>query len=59
MNGAGGKALRVVELSSGIAGAYCGWLLQQMGAEVALLEAAQTGIGPDLDLVHGRPGRRS
>lgn len=49
MNGAGGKALRVVELSSGMAGAYCGWLLQQMGAEVALLEAPQTGIGADLN----------
>jgi crotonobetainyl-CoA:carnitine CoA-transferase CaiB-like acyl-CoA transferase len=26
--------LRVVEVSTGIAGGYCGWLLQQMGAEV-------------------------
>ena len=34
MSAAGGTPLRVVELSTGIAGAYCGWLLQQMGAEV-------------------------
>ena len=30
--------LRVVEVSSGIAGAYCGWLLRQMGAEVVRLD---------------------
>lgn len=35
MRGASGAPLRVVEISSDIAGAYCGWLLQQMGAEVA------------------------
>ena len=34
MSGASGTALRVVEVGSGIAGAYCGWLLQQMGAKV-------------------------
>ncbi len=34
MTGASGTPLRVVEIASGIAGAYCGWLLQQMGAEV-------------------------
>ncbi len=34
MNGVSGTPLRVVEISSGIAGAYCGWLLQQMGAVV-------------------------
>ena len=34
MSGASGTPLRVVEIGSGVAGAYCGWLLQQMGAEV-------------------------
>ena len=34
MSGASGTPLRVVEVGSGIAGAYCGWLLRQMGAEV-------------------------
>ena len=34
MSGSNGTPLRVVEISSGIAGAYCGWLLQQMGADV-------------------------
>jgi crotonobetainyl-CoA:carnitine CoA-transferase CaiB-like acyl-CoA transferase len=34
MSGITGTQLRVVEVSSGIAGAYCGWLLRQMGAEV-------------------------
>jgi len=33
-----GSPLRVVEVSSGIAGAYCGWLLRQMGAEVVRLD---------------------
>jgi hypothetical protein len=32
-----GTPLRVVELSSGIAGAYAGWLLREMGAEVVRL----------------------
>ena len=35
MSGASGTPLRVVEISRGIAGGYCGWLLQQMGASVA------------------------
>ena len=35
MSAASGTPLRVVEISSGVAGAYCGWLLQHMGAEVA------------------------
>ena len=35
MSGASGTPLRVLEVSSGIAGGYCGWLLRQMGAEVA------------------------
>ena len=39
MSGANGRPLRVVEVSSGIAGAYCGWLLQQMGAEVTRIGA--------------------
>lgn len=34
MSSANGTPLRVVEFSTGIAGAYCGWLLSQMGAEV-------------------------
>jgi crotonobetainyl-CoA:carnitine CoA-transferase CaiB-like acyl-CoA transferase len=29
-----GSPLRVAEISTGIAGAYCGWLLREMGAEV-------------------------
>ena len=35
MSGASGTPLRVVEISSGMAGGYCGWLLKQMGASVA------------------------
>ena len=34
MSSAKNMPLRVVEIGSGIAAAYCGWLLQQMGAEV-------------------------
>lgn len=30
-----GTPLRVVEISTGITGAYCGWLLREMGADVA------------------------
>ena len=37
-----GTPLRVVEISSGIAGAYCGWLLQQMGAEVVRIGVPST-----------------
>ena len=40
MSEPGGKPLRVLEISSGIAGAYCGWLLRQMGAEVVRAGAA-------------------
>ena len=43
MNGSGETPLRVVEISSGIAGAYCGWLLQQMGANVVRIGAVPTG----------------
>ena len=43
MNTPNGTPLRVVEISSGIAGAYCGWLLQQMGAEVLRIGDAQAG----------------
>ena len=39
MSGANGTPLRVVEISSGIAGGYCGWLLQQMGAVVTRIGA--------------------
>jgi crotonobetainyl-CoA:carnitine CoA-transferase CaiB-like acyl-CoA transferase len=46
MKGASGTPLRVVEISSGIAGAYCGWLLQQMGAEVVRIGAAETATDP-------------
>lgn len=42
MSGASGTPLRVVEISSGIAGAYCGWLLRQMGAEVIRIGSAPT-----------------
>ncbi|WP_309612293.1 CoA transferase, partial [Sphingomonas sp.] len=42
MSGASGTPLRVVEISSGIAGAYCGWLLQQMGAEVVRIGTLPT-----------------
>lgn len=49
MSGATGSPLRVVEVSSGIAGAYCGWLLEQMGAEVlhaGTLPTAVEGADP-------------
>ena len=39
MSGANATPLRVVEISSGIAGAYCGWLLQQLGAQVGRIGA--------------------
>jgi crotonobetainyl-CoA:carnitine CoA-transferase CaiB-like acyl-CoA transferase len=32
-----GRPLRVVEVSSGVAGGYCGWLLREMGADVTRL----------------------
>ena len=35
--------LRVLEHSVGIAGAYCGWLLKQLGAEVIRLPAPEDG----------------
>ena len=39
--------LRVLEVSSGVAGAYCGWLLRALGAEVARVGPApgQDAIG--------------
>ncbi len=46
MSGANGTPLRVVEISSGIAGAYCGWLLQQMGAEVIRVGTADIATDP-------------
>ena len=46
MNGTSGPPLRVVEISSGIAGAYCGWLLQQMGAEVTRIRVS---AAPEID----------
>ena len=42
MSGAAGTPLRVVEISGTIAGAYCGWLLQQMGAEVTRIGVTPT-----------------
>lgn len=48
MSSLSGAPLRVVEISSGIAGAYCGWLLRQMGADVACLgPALHTDVGAD------------
>lgn len=41
MSGEVGKPLRVVELSTSIMGAYCGWLLSQMGADVARVVAPE------------------
>ncbi len=38
--------LRVVEFSSGIAGAYCGWMLQQLGASVGRVDTGPTAA-PD------------
>ena len=46
MNGTSGPPLRVVEISSDIAGAYCGWLLQQMGAEVTRIRVS---AAPEID----------
>ena len=46
MNNANGTPLRVVEISSGIAGAYCGWLLQQMGADVVRIGALPMATDP-------------
>ena len=46
MSGDGGTPLRVVEISSGIAGAYCGWLLQQMGADVVRIGALPVATDP-------------
>ena len=43
MSGSAETPLRVIEISSGIAGAYCGWLLQQMGADVVRIDAMPTG----------------
>ena len=44
MSGASRTPLRVVEISSGIAGAYCGWLLQHMGAEVVRIGALPNAV---------------
>jgi crotonobetainyl-CoA:carnitine CoA-transferase CaiB-like acyl-CoA transferase len=42
VSGAAGTPLRVTEVSSGIAGAYCGWVLQRMGAKVVRVGAPAT-----------------
>lgn len=46
MSGATGAPLRVVEVSTDIAGAYCGWLLQHMGAEVVRIGALPEAADP-------------
>lgn len=38
--------LKVVEASRGIGGAYCGWLLREMGAEVVRIGTAPEGSDP-------------
>lgn len=45
MSGGAGKPLRVVEVSTGISGAYCGWLLQQMGADVLRIDGGVPAAG--------------
>ena len=50
MSSAAGLKLRVAEISSGIAGAYCGWLLQHMGAEVVHI-GAPTIAAEDADSI--------
>jgi crotonobetainyl-CoA:carnitine CoA-transferase CaiB-like acyl-CoA transferase len=47
MSGAAGAALRVVEVSSGIAGAYCGWLLQHMGADIVRVGAGGPAVAAE------------
>ncbi len=63
MNDASGSPLRVVEVSSGIAGAYCGWLLQRMGAEIVRAGAqAVAADGADqiaLALAYYADGKRT
>ena len=39
--------LRVVEATSGIAGAYCGWLLRSMGARVVRIDLGAPGAPTD------------
>ncbi|MBV8914354.1 MAG: CoA transferase, partial [Acetobacteraceae bacterium] len=39
--------LRVLEASTGVAGAYCGWLLQQVGAQVRRIELGGPEQGQD------------
>ena len=62
MSGASSEPLRVVEMSSGIAGAYCGWLLREMGAEVTrigVVPSASDGSDPiTLALAYYAEGKR-
>jgi hypothetical protein len=37
----------VLEVSTGIAGAYCGWLLQQVGAQVQRIKLGPAVTGQD------------
>ena len=47
MSAAADVPLRVVEVSTGIAGAYSGWLLQQMGADVLLFDGGAGDASAD------------
>lgn len=62
-SGAGTGPLRVVEVSRGIAAAYCGWLLGNMGAEVDLLDLSDGAGGEtspvSLALDHLHTGKRT
>ena len=44
-------AMRVIEVSSGIAGAYCGWLLMRLGADVARLGCPSPADGAKPDAI--------
>ncbi len=67
MSGQVATPLRVVEVSTGIAGAYCGWLLSEMGADVARVAAPEcegaTSAEPDdpitLGLAYYAAGKRT
>lgn len=62
-SGTGTTPLRVVEVSRGISGAYCGWLLGGMGAEVDLLDLSDGAGGEtspvSLALDHLHVGKRT
>ncbi len=62
MSGEAASPLRVLEVSSGIAGAYCGWMLKEMGAEVVqlvfLAETAEPADPIGLALTYYAAGKR-